>query len=82
MKVLTVKYNEIHDEVKIKFTKEINECDWLTKADVLSDLIHMLTNEYNTLLSISAFCFSDKWQLGNLDKLTENLNKLKGEYNV
>ncbi len=77
MKVLTVKYNELHDETKIKFSDEINDCDWITKADVLQDVIGMLTNEYNTLLSIGEFCFSNTWKLGNLDEFNKNLQKLE-----
>jgi len=74
MRVLTVKYNELHDEVKIKFSNEINQADWVTKADVLLDLISMLKNEYETLLSVGKYEFSDEWELGNMDNF-ENVYK-------
>lgn len=67
MKILTVKYNELHDNTRIKFSEDIQLCDWLTKADVLKDIIIQLEAEYEILMSIKDIDFRNEWELGNLE---------------
>jgi hypothetical protein len=67
MKILTVKYNEMHDNTKIKFSEDIQLCDWLLKADILKDIIIQLEAEYEILMSIKDLEFRNEWELGNLE---------------
>lgn len=73
MKVLKVKYNELHDEVSIRFSAEINECDFVTKADILSDVIHMLSQEYKELMMAHENWIGDEWMLGDIRDYLNNL---------
>ena len=50
MKVLSATYSESRDDTKIKFTLDFLTTDWVTKADVLRDLIGMLSTEYEAHL--------------------------------
>lgn len=67
MKILTVKYNEMHDNTRIKFSEDIQLCDWLLKADILKDIIIQLEAEYEILMSIKDLDFRNEWELGNLE---------------
>lgn len=83
MKVLTIKYNELHDQTKIKFSDEMQGCDWLLKADILKDIIIQLEAEYEILLSIKELGFRNEWELGNLElfhqEYSEAVSKFKNE---
>jgi hypothetical protein len=51
MRVLSASWDNQVDLTKIKFNDDFQNSDWLVKLDVLSDLINMLENKYNKILS-------------------------------
>lgn len=51
MRVLSASWDNQIDLTKIKFNDDFQNSDWLVKLDVLSDLINMLENKYNKILS-------------------------------
>jgi hypothetical protein len=71
MKVLTVKYNQLRDNTTIKFSEDIQLCNWLLKADILKDTILKLEAEYEILMSIKELEFRNEWELGNLELFHE-----------
>lgn len=50
MQVLRASWNAKADDTKIKFTEEFKDSDLMVKLDVLSDMIGMLEEEYQTNL--------------------------------
>jgi hypothetical protein len=50
MKVCTIKYLRKYDETVIVFKKSFNESDRIIKLDVLKDAIHILEQQYDTIL--------------------------------
>ena len=51
MRVLSASWDNQIDLTKIKFNDDFQNSDWLVKLDVLSDLINMLEDKYNKILS-------------------------------
>ena len=51
MRVLSASWDNQVDLTKIKFNDDFQNSDWLVKLDVLSDLINMLEDKYNKILS-------------------------------
>lgn len=80
MKVLTVKYNQLHDNTTIKFSEDIQLCDWLLKADILKDTINQLQAEYEILMSIKELEFRNEWELGNLVLFHEEYSDALSEF--
>jgi hypothetical protein len=51
MRVLSVSWDSERDVTKIKFNNDFLASDWTVRADVLQDLIHLLTIAYEGMLS-------------------------------
>lgn len=51
MKVGYIKWCDLAEEGKIKFTQEFEDSYKVLKLDCLQDLIYILENKYNDLLS-------------------------------
>lgn len=67
MKALTVKYDSYTDSTLLKFSNNMQNQDWLVKADILQELIAKLEVEYEMLMSIKDFDFRNAWELGNAE---------------
>ena len=52
MKAYSVVFNIHKDDVKVNFTKEFLECDWVIQADILKDSLYILEKHYHAMLSI------------------------------
>ena len=50
MKVLTVHYSMAHDEIKIDYSEGFIVQHWVTKADILGDLIAELQKKYESII--------------------------------
>jgi hypothetical protein len=50
MRVGTVYYNENTDETTIKWSDVFTEQDWLLRADVAKDLMHLTQQKYDSLI--------------------------------
>ena len=50
MKILTVHYSMANDEIKIEYLEGFIVQHWVTKADILGDLIAELKAKYNLIL--------------------------------
>jgi hypothetical protein len=51
MRVLSVSWNGNSDITKVKFTEEFLEDNWIIKADILKDLIHIFQKQYDEILT-------------------------------
>ena len=50
MKMLTVHYSMANDEIKIDYSEGFIVQHWVTKADILGDLIAELKKKYDAIL--------------------------------
>jgi hypothetical protein len=50
MKILTVHYSMANDEIKIEYSEGFIVQHWVTKADILGDLIAKLKAKYDLIL--------------------------------
>jgi hypothetical protein len=50
MKVLTVHYIMANDEIKIDYSEGFTVQHWVTKADILGDLIVELQKKYESII--------------------------------
>ena len=50
MKALTVHYSMANDEIKIDYSEGFIVQNWVTKADILGDLIAELQKKYESII--------------------------------
>jgi hypothetical protein len=51
-KIGTIWWSEIDVEGDVTMSEDFLSADWLTKADALSDVIALLTREYNNIIKV------------------------------
>jgi hypothetical protein len=51
-KIGTIWWSEIDGEGDVTMSEDFLSADWLTKADALSDVIALLTREYNNIIKV------------------------------
>lgn len=65
MKVANVSFNSQIDETSIIFTDKFDSSDWLTKADILRDMIGTLQQHYDAMMGIYPWAERNKFRLNS-----------------
>ena len=52
MRILSVSYGWNTDHTRIKYTDSFKNTDWITKVDVLKDVIKDLQYQYQSILDV------------------------------
>jgi hypothetical protein len=62
MNVCSISWDGNSDETKIKFSDSFENAGWIVRADVLRDVIDMLTEEYNDVIAKQAKIINENMQ--------------------